>query len=102
MTNRIGALLIAIGLFAGCTAGVPDDATGEQIYLQLCASCHGDDLEGRVGPALGPESNAAVQPDEFLVFTIANGRGRMPSFSSTLEARQIDMLVAYIREVQAR
>ena len=102
MNVRLGALLIAVGFLAACTTGVPGDATGEQIYLQLCARCHGEELEGRVGPALGPGSNAAGQPDEFLAFTIENGRGRMPSFSAVLDEGQIDLLVAYIREVEAQ
>jgi mono/diheme cytochrome c family protein len=102
MRHRIGAVLLSIAVSTGCATRVPEDATGEQIYMQLCARCHGAELEGRVGPALGVGSNSASQPDEFLVFTIDNGRGRMPSFSSTLRRNQIDRLVAFIREVQAR
>jgi len=102
MNVRFGALMIAVGFLATCTTEIPGDATGEQIYLQLCARCHGEELEGRVGPALGSGSNSAGQPDEFLAFTIENGRGRMPSFSTVLDEDQIDLLVAYIREVGAR
>jgi mono/diheme cytochrome c family protein len=80
--------------------GPPDDASGEEIYTELCTSCHGADLSGGVGPALGPGSNAEDESDEFLVFTITNGRGRMPSFESTLNEEQVDRLVGYIREVQ--
>lgn len=79
----------------------PEDASGEEIYAQLCANCHGADLEGGVGPPLGPGSNAAEQPDAFLEVTILAGRGRMPSFSSTLNQAQVDRLIGYIREVQA-
>lgn len=88
---------------AACSLGRPAaDATGEEIYAQLCSRCHGADLEGGVsGPPLGPGSNSAEESDEFLEFTILNGRGRMPSFSSTLDDPQLDRLVAYIREVQA-
>lgn len=49
---------------------------------------------------MGPGSNSADQPDEFLEVTIVNGRGSMPSFSSSLDDDQLDRLVAYIREVQ--
>lgn len=101
MSSRIGALLISVAVIAGCSTRIPDDASGQEIYLQLCARCHGTGLEGRIGPALGPESNAAAEPDEFVVFTVTNGRGRMPSFSSKLGTDQIDRLVAYIREVQS-
>lgn len=92
------AALIALG---GCSLGKPPvDATGEEIYNQLCARCHGADLEGVVGPALGPGSDVAGEPDDFIEFTVVHGRGRMPSFASTLDEAQIRRLVTYIREVQ--
>lgn len=85
-----------------CSLGGPDqDATGEEIYAQLCAGCHGADLGGGVGASLGPGSDAAAESDEFIAFTVSNGRGRMPSFPS-LDDRQIASLVAYIREEQGR
>jgi mono/diheme cytochrome c family protein len=90
-------------LLSACSVGRPaDDASGDEIYRQLCVHCHGADLSGGIGPALGPGSNAAAQPDAFLVFTINNGRGSMPSFSSSLNSAQVDRLVAYIREEQGR
>ena len=99
--GRIALLALSV-VVAGCSVGRPaDDATGEEIYAQLCSNCHGEDLSGGVAPALGPGSNAASEPDEFLEFTIVNGRGRMPSFESSLNEAQLDRLVTYIREVQA-
>lgn len=99
MSRRLAIVFVAL-MVAGCNLGGPEeDATGEEIYVQLCARCHGADLSGGVGPALGPETNAALEDDEYLEFTILNGRGRMPSFDS-LDPAQIDRLVAYIREVQ--
>lgn len=88
-------------LTAACSVGrPPGDATGEEIYARLCANCHGSDLSGGIGPALGPGSSSVSEPDEFIVFTVVNGRGRMPSFESTLDESQVDRLVDYIREVQ--
>jgi cytochrome c oxidase cbb3-type subunit 3 len=94
--------LVALVVLAACyPGGPPDDATGEEIYAEQCARCHGEELGGRVvGPSLRAGSEAAKESDEFLEFTIMNGRGRMPSFSSTLDAAQIDRVIAYIREVQ--
>jgi mono/diheme cytochrome c family protein len=92
------AALIALG---GCSVGRPaTDATGEEIFTQLCVRCHGADLQGVVGPALGPGSELAGETDDFIAFTIIHGRGRMPSFASTLSEDQVDRVVAYIREVQ--
>jgi hypothetical protein len=49
---------------------------------------------------MGQGSNAADQPDEFLEITILHGRGRMPSFSSSLNEVQLQRLINYMREVQ--
>lgn len=97
---RILACALVLVLSA-CSVGRPaDDATGEDIYTQLCVNCHDEDLSGGVGPPLGPGSNSADQPDGFLEVTIMNGRGRMPSFSSSLDEDQLDRLIGYIREAQ--
>lgn len=54
-----------------------------------------------MGPALGPGSNSAEQPDSFIEFAIVNGKGSMPSFEASLNEGQVDLLVDYIREVQS-
>jgi mono/diheme cytochrome c family protein len=92
--------LTVLGLLVSCTGRPTDEATGEEIYLQLCANCHAEDLGGGIGPALGPGSNSAERPDDFLEVAILNGRGSMPSFSSSLDTEQLNRLIAYLREVQ--
>jgi mono/diheme cytochrome c family protein len=58
--------LAAAGLLAAITAAAAADppqappavytdaqaASGRQVYYQACANCHGEDLAGKVGPAL--------------------------------------------------
>lgn len=98
--RKVSAAVAVLVVATGCNFGDPgSDATGEEIYVQLCARCHGVDLDGGVGPALGSGSNAAEEDDEYLEFTILNGRGRMPSFS-TLDEAQVDRLIAHLRAVQ--
>lgn len=100
--RRLSTALVVLMTLTGCSLGGPaEDATGEEIYAELCARCHGADLSGGVGPTLGPGSNASSETDEYLEFTIVNGRGRMPSFPS-LSQEQVDRLVAYVREVQGQ
>lgn len=94
-------LLALLLLLAACSDAPPSNATGQEIYTQVCATCHGADLSGGIGLPLGPGSNAANQPDEYLRVTITNGRGRMPSFANTLSESQIDAVIGYIREVQS-
>lgn len=96
-TVRIAAAVVAAVALSACDGGPPPDASGEEIYLQSCARCHGEDLGGGIGPPLGGDSAAAHQPDEFYHQTIADGRGRMPSFSQTLTEGQIDRVVEYLR-----
>lgn len=99
---RLLAATILIVLSACSVSRPGDDASGEEIYQSLCANCHGTGLEGTpLGPALGPLSNAASQPDSFIRFAIVNGKGSMPSFESSLNDDQVDLLVVYIREVQS-
>ena len=100
MKRHILALAIALTVGACGVGPPPSDATGEQIYKALCVNCHGANLEGRIGPALGPGSNAAGQPDSFIEVTVLHGRGSMPSFRSTLDDDQVQRLIGYLREVQ--
>ena len=86
-------------LVSGCTS-VDPNAAGPEVYDQVCARCHGINLDGGVGPSLGPDSEAASKPDESLFTTIATGRARMPSFRNQLTEDQIRGLVEYIRTVQ--
>lgn len=99
---KLYVLILVFLVAAGCTGRPPKDATGEEIYLQLCSNCHGDDLEGRIGPALGSGSTAADHPDTFFEATILDGRGRMPSFRTSLDDDQLVRLIAYLREVQGQ
>lgn len=95
----VGVALLA--LITACSVARPaDDATGEEIYALLCANCHGSQLEGGLAPSLGPGSNSAGRPDAFLDLSITHGRGRMPSFESSLSAVQVGRVVHYIRERQ--
>jgi mono/diheme cytochrome c family protein len=98
--RSIPILLLTVLAVTACS-GPAEDASGEDVYIQVCARCHGADLGGGVGPALGAGSEAADRTDEFLVDTITHGRGRMPSFSQTLSEGQIDRVVTYLRRVQA-
>jgi len=93
-------LVAALTLVTGCVDRPDSEATGAEIYLDVCATCHAADLSGSVGPAIGPESNAAQQPDDFITAAIRDGRGRMPSFSQTLTSEQIERVVGYLRQVQ--
>ena len=93
-------IVLCLLLITACADPPPPEASGEEIYRQLCANCHGNDLNGGVGPAVGAGSNSAAQDDDFLVLTVTRGRGPMPSFESTLSDEQIARVVDYLRAEQ--
>jgi len=68
------------------------------VYAENCASCHGEQRLGGIGPALIPESLGRAKA-EALAETIANGRvqTQMPAFGDTLGGEEIAALVEYIR-----
>ncbi len=93
-------VLLSASLLAGCGSGLAEDADGEEIYNARCSSCHRRDLSGAIGPALGPGSEAVDRPLEYYEITITSGKGRMPSFGSTLTDDQITRVIEYILAVQ--
>ena len=84
-------------------SGVPEDATGEEIYVQLCVQCHGRDLAGGTGVALvGEDARSIDKPERYFVQSITAGIGRMPSFRGTLSEEQVLRVTRYIMEQQGR
>ncbi|HEY4665494.1 MAG TPA: cytochrome D1 domain-containing protein [Comamonas sp.] len=67
-------------------------------YQQHCASCHGVQRTGAMGPALLPESLARL-PKGTALEVIAQGRAatQMPAFADILSASEITALANYIR-----
>jgi mono/diheme cytochrome c family protein len=74
------------------------EPTVAEVYATNCAPCHGAELEGGVGPGLGPGGPAQGHTDAELVAIITNGRNAMPAFVDKLTQQQIADLVAFMRE----
>lgn len=55
---------------------VSNDAA-EDLYKQSCASCHGDDLSGQVGPGL--QTVGADHSADDILTIIDEGQGSMPA-----------------------
>jgi mono/diheme cytochrome c family protein len=92
-----GALVVAL---AACTAPFAGK-TGDALYHQACAQCHGRDLSGGTGPAIGPGSNTDLNlSDRQIAGVIEVGPGSMPGFGDRLTLEQVDSLVTYVRSVQ--
>jgi len=67
------------------------------LFQQHCASCHGEDRLGLIGPPLIPASFKRLKPKSAAA-VIKNGRlaTQMPAFGKTLNNDDIDQLVQYI------
>ncbi len=117
VTLGIGAasVLLGIGLFIDAVNGTTAAAqnvpvntarasTGQQIYQQSCAVCHGEKGfgDGPGGAALPVKpfdltTHVLLHDEQYLYATILNGRGYMPAFGSRLSQDQILDVIAYTR-----
>jgi cbb3-type cytochrome c oxidase subunit III len=77
--------------------------SGRDLFSMACSRCHGTDLSGKddVAPSLGPGSDSTEESDARLAKQIDDGGDEMPAFGGVLTPGQIEMLVAYLREVQS-
>mgnify|MGYP001165982597 CR=1 FL=1 len=71
-----------------------DAAAAEQIYKSNCLSCHGDQLQGRVGPELDAIGTAMTQ--EEIYKKIANGGGGMPKFKDKLTEEELTQITLWL------
>ena len=68
---------ILLLLLSGCSSGPSSTASsGEELYNKSCAACHGEKMEGRVGPALTNLKSKYSEAD--LQDIIMQGTPRMP------------------------
>lgn len=70
---------------------------GEDLYRQSCASCHGGDGQGGIGPQLAGLMEEKYPDPADHVAVVVNGRAAMPAFGSTLGDDEIAAIVAYER-----
>jgi cytochrome c553 len=73
--------------------------TGGQLFAIACASCHGAQGEGDVGPALNTQEFQERFNDQDLFDTISEGHTATPmvAWGENLSDEQIQLLVEYVR-----
>ncbi|HKG11981.1 MAG TPA: cytochrome c [Pyrinomonadaceae bacterium] len=113
---RAGAVLVPLLLAAvaaspACGTGGAGNAGGDaasarDVFRRHCATCHGEDGEGRqLSPLRAPsfKSDFVVKlTDEQLYKWMADGGGNMPSYKNTLTEEQMRALVKHVRELQSK
>ncbi|WP_290643628.1 nitrite reductase, partial [Aquabacterium sp.] len=72
-------------------------AAPHQLFQQHCATCHGEQRTGGMGPALLPESLERLRKAEALkVITSGRPATQMPAFGDKLSEAQINQLATWI------
>jgi cytochrome c oxidase subunit 2 len=108
LTFGIGASILAIGLTesSSASAGGADGVAlleGQRTYVARCASCHGANGGGNIGPALGNGVVVENYPDiASQIRVISEGRGVMPAFANVLTPDEIEAVASYEREQLGR
>jgi aldose sugar dehydrogenase len=88
------------GLCASGLVSMAQAANVEDLYKGFCASCHGDKMQGGMGPSLVDEQWLHGSSNEDIARVIKNGvaTGGMPAFGKSFSDQQIRALVILLRE----
>ncbi|HRK84588.1 cytochrome c [Alcaligenes ammonioxydans] len=73
--------------------------SGQEIYEQVCASCHMIDGKGAQGAGIYPSlsQNPKLGAPAYVVFMVNQGNKGMPGFGGVLNDEQIAKVVNYVR-----
>jgi mono/diheme cytochrome c family protein len=82
------------GAAASAPARQGDAASGEQLFAENCASCHG---EGGTGGGVGPMLAGSGISLEEARATIENGSGVMPA--NLVEGQRLEDVLAYLETI---
>jgi DNA-binding beta-propeller fold protein YncE len=87
-------LVLCVGLLGLAKAFVVHANPANEIYQQHCASCHGVDRLGGMGPALLPENLARLKKaDAAKVIRDSRPAVQMPAFKDQMKPEEIELLV---------
>lgn len=98
----IGLAVLLVAALSGCgSGGETKEAAGDSMqlptaYKQNCMSCHGGELQGRVGPNLQQVGSRLTE--EEIVKLVTNGKGGMPAYAARLSQEDIGSLAKWLSE----
>jgi cytochrome c oxidase subunit II len=73
----------------------PTEPLGKEAFTGVCASCHGFEGEGLIGPAIA--SSPILQDPKALRDLLRNGSGAMPAVGRTWDAKLFNALAGYLK-----
>src|SRR5713101_8885625 len=85
------ATVFVIMLFANQGGGA--SSPGAQLFSANCASCHGADGGGGIGPRLAGKVTKDFPDIKKQIAFVKRGKGSMPSFAGDLTDEQIRLVV---------
>ncbi|MEH7308615.1 c-type cytochrome [Neobacillus drentensis] len=94
--NRLWAVFaLMLLLLTGCSSGNSSTAMdGESLYKESCAACHGENLQGAVGPTI---VNMKSKYSEAEVLKIVNeGTKKMPG--NLLDEEKSEIVTKWLME----
>jgi mono/diheme cytochrome c family protein len=94
----VAALAAVVMLFANQpSGGGAASSPGASVFAANCASCHGADGSGGIGPRLAGKVATKYPDAADEVAVVTGGRGGMPSFGGDLRDEQIQQVVDFTR-----
>ena len=93
-------VILAAGLFALPVAAMASGGSGQKLYADHCAMCHGNDGKA-VMPGAGDMTDPKgplSKPDAVLEKSTFEGIGNMPGFKGVLSKEQVSSILKYMRE----
>ncbi|MFB4160866.1 cytochrome c [Geomicrobium sp. JSM 1781026] len=89
----VGSLLVlaACGDDDGSEEATVDMDAGQQLYEEHCLSCHGQNMEGDVGPDI------TIYPYRDVLTAIEEGPGTMPE--DIIEGEEAETVAQYVEAV---
>jgi mono/diheme cytochrome c family protein len=98
LLTAVGVVVVVVFLFANEPGSAGAGGPGAQIFQANCASCHGANGEGGIGPKLAGGAVITDFPyEQNQIAFVAKGRGGMPAFGGSLSATQLRQVVEYTR-----
>jgi cytochrome c5 len=95
--------LLLFGMIIPAAQAEGDPVAGVEVYSLNCAPCHGDNMEGGIGPALKDNAFVADSDETALIQAVADGRedNGMPAFRDQLSEQELQDAVALMKNPSA-